>query len=68
MLTAINVQKGSVLSTVSLGFYFQHLNGEVHESCLRELPYNIRDSVCLYEIMKAAFNMLTEVLSSLLKF
>ena len=39
----------------------QHLEGEVHEACLRELPYSLRDSISLYEIMKVAFNALTEV-------
>lgn len=41
--------------------YLKHLNGEVHEACLRELPYSIRDSISLYEIMKASFNALTEL-------
>nr|KAG5711364.1 hypothetical protein BaRGS_006061 [Batillaria attramentaria] len=41
--------------------YMKHLNGEVHEACLRELPYSIRDSISLYEIMKASFNALTEL-------
>lgn len=41
--------------------YLKHLDGEVHEACLRELPYSIRDSISLYEIMKASFNALTEL-------
>ncbi|XP_076448469.1 uncharacterized protein LOC143285132 [Babylonia areolata] len=41
--------------------YLKHLNGEVHEACLREMPYSLRDSICLYETMKAAFNALTEL-------
>ena len=49
-----------------LCFACQHLNGEVHEACLRELPYSLRDSISLYEIMKAAFNALTEVELSVL--
>ncbi|XP_005097382.1 uncharacterized protein LOC101861361 [Aplysia californica] len=41
--------------------YVKHLHGEVHEACLTELPWNIRDSVSLYEAMTAAFNALTEI-------
>ncbi|KAK7102451.1 uncharacterized protein [Littorina saxatilis] len=41
--------------------YLKHLNGDVHEACLRELPYSLRDSISLYEIMKVAFNALTEL-------
>ncbi|GFR76881.1 plant intracellular Ras-group-related LRR protein 1 [Elysia marginata] len=41
--------------------YVKHLNGEYHDACLTELPWNIRDSVSLYETMTASFNALTEL-------
>ncbi|CAL1534564.1 unnamed protein product [Lymnaea stagnalis] len=41
--------------------YIKHLHGEYHEACLLELPWNIRDSVSLYETMTVAFNALTEI-------
>ncbi|RUS89596.1 hypothetical protein EGW08_002614 [Elysia chlorotica] len=41
--------------------YVKHLNGEPQASCLTELPWNIRDSVSLYEAMTASFNALTEL-------
>lgn len=39
----------------------QHLNGNFSEKCLKELPWSIRDSVSLYEVMTASFNGLTEI-------
>ncbi|XP_045165426.1 uncharacterized protein LOC123529251 isoform X2 [Mercenaria mercenaria] len=41
--------------------YCRHVEGRPNATCLRELPWNIRDSVSLYERMNAAFNALTEL-------
>ncbi|KAH9505046.1 hypothetical protein Btru_061501 [Bulinus truncatus] len=41
--------------------YVKHLQGEYNEACLHELPWNIKDSVSLYETMTVAFNALTEI-------
>lgn len=40
---------------------YQHLQGELLEGTLHELPWNIKDSVSLYESMTVAFNALTEI-------
>lgn len=37
------------------------MEGRPSEACLQELPWNIRDSLSLYERMSAAFNALTEL-------
>lgn len=39
----------------------QHVKGENAETCLLEIPWNIRDSVSLYERMDASFNALEEL-------
>ncbi|KAK3101046.1 hypothetical protein FSP39_000557 [Pinctada imbricata] len=41
--------------------YKRHINGEFHEACLTEIPWNIRDSISLYERMTVAFNAITEI-------
>lgn len=43
-------------------FYtFQHLEGDCHEACLPEIPWSLRDSICLYERMNVSFNAITEL-------
>ncbi|XP_050413834.1 uncharacterized protein LOC126828227 [Patella vulgata] len=46
---------------ISYKQYEKHKNGDYHEACLTELPWNIRDSVSLYESMSASFNAITEL-------
>ncbi|CAG5123150.1 unnamed protein product [Candidula unifasciata] len=46
---------------VNLKQYLKHLNGEVSEKCLTELPWDLIDSISLYESMNASFNALTEI-------
>ncbi|BFZ10727.1 hypothetical protein BsWGS_13766 [Bradybaena similaris] len=46
---------------VNLKQYLKHLNGDVSEECLTELPWDIRDSISLYESMNASFNALIEI-------
>lgn len=41
--------------------YLKHLDGDCHEACLSEIPWSIRDSICLYERMNVSFNALTEL-------
>ncbi|KAL4226821.1 hypothetical protein ACF0H5_014799 [Mactra antiquata] len=41
--------------------YCRHVEGFPSESCLREIPWNIRDSLSLFERMNVAFNSLTEL-------
>lgn len=41
--------------------FLKHLEGEVHEACHRELPKCLQDSIWLFEVMKIAFNALTEL-------
>ncbi|KAK6995049.1 hypothetical protein BgiMline_011698 [Biomphalaria glabrata] len=47
--------------TVTPKQYVKHLQGELLEGTLHELPWNIKDSVSLYESMTVAFNALTEI-------
>ncbi|ESO91419.1 hypothetical protein LOTGIDRAFT_228841 [Lottia gigantea] len=46
---------------ISYKQYEKHTKGSYHEACLTELPWNIRDSVSLYESMSASFNAITEL-------
>ena len=58
----MSVQSDTIVLNLPLPTLFnQHLNGEYHDACLTELPWNIRDSVSLYETMTASFNALTEL-------
>ncbi|XP_060078498.1 uncharacterized protein LOC132557984 [Ylistrum balloti] len=41
--------------------YWKHLDGDCHEACLTEIPWSIRDSICLYERMNVSFNAITEL-------
>ncbi|XP_033746197.1 uncharacterized protein LOC117331551 [Pecten maximus] len=41
--------------------YLKHLDGDCHEACLSEIPWSIRDSICLYERMNVSFNAITEL-------
>ncbi|OWF55877.1 p53-induced protein with a death domain [Mizuhopecten yessoensis] len=41
--------------------YKKHLDGDCHEACLSEIPWSIRDSICLYERMNVSFNAITEL-------
>ncbi|XP_061178913.1 uncharacterized protein LOC133187526 [Saccostrea echinata] len=41
--------------------YCKHIKGIFHEGCLTEIPWNIRDSISLYERMTVAFNAVPEI-------
>lgn len=41
--------------------FCKHVKGDFNEGCLTEIPWNIRDSISLYERMSAAFNVITEI-------
>ncbi|XP_048739714.2 uncharacterized protein LOC125654015 [Ostrea edulis] len=41
--------------------FCKHVKGNFHEGCLTEIPWNIRDSISLYERMTVAFNAITEI-------